>query len=102
VPIEAGMVLSNEPGFYLAGGYGIRLENLLLTQPAELPDAAKPFLRFETLTWAPFDRRLLDAEMMTTAERAWIDAYHAHVLAKVRPSLEPETRDWLAAACAPL
>ncbi|HYZ21380.1 MAG TPA: aminopeptidase P family protein [Rhodopila sp.] len=102
VPIEAGMVLSNEPGFYLPGGYGVRLENLLLTQPAELPDAAKPFLRFETLTWAPFDRRLLDADMMTRAERAWIDAYHAQVLDKAGPSLEPEARGWLAAACTPL
>ena len=96
------MVLSNEPGFYLPGGYGVRLENLLLTQPAELPDAAKPFLRFETLTWAPFDRRLLDADMMTRAERAWIDAYHAQVLDKVGPSLQPEARGWLAAACTPL
>ena len=64
VPIAAGMILSNEPGFYLPDHYGIRLENLLLVQPADLPGAAKPFLRFETLTLAPFDTRLIDPGML--------------------------------------
>ena len=64
VPIAAGMILSNEPGFYLPDHYGIRLENLLLVQPADLPGAAKPFLRFETLTFAPFDRRLIDPTLL--------------------------------------
>ena len=77
VPIEAGMILSNEPGYYLPGAHGIRLENLLLVQPAELPSASKPFLKFETLTLAPFDRRLIDPEMLDASELAWLNAYHA-------------------------
>ena len=102
VPIAAGMILSNEPGLYLPDRYGIRLENLLLVQPAELPDAAKPFLRFETLTLAPFDRRLIEPAMLDAGERAWLDAYHARVLAEVGPGLDGASRDWLAGACAPL
>ena len=103
VPLAAGMILSDEPGFYLPGAYGIRLENLLLVQPApDLPGAHKPFLAFETLTLAPFDRRLIDVPMLTRAERAWIDTYHARVLAEVGPALDGPARDWLAAACQPL
>ena len=103
VPLAAGMILSDEPGFYLPGAYGIRLENLLLVQPApDLPGARKPFLAFETLTLAPFDRRLIDVPMLTRPERAWLDAYHARVLAKVGPALDAPARDWLAAACRPL
>jgi Xaa-Pro aminopeptidase len=102
VPIAAGMILSNEPGYYLPDHYGIRLENLLLVQPADLPNASTPFLRFETLTLAPFDTRLLDAAMMTPPERDWLDAYHARVLAEVGPMLEAKTRAWLTEACAPI
>jgi Xaa-Pro aminopeptidase len=96
------MVLSNEPGYYLPGHYGIRLENLLLVQPVELPGATKPFLRFETLTLAPFDRQLIDPALLAADERAWVDAYHARVLADVGPQLDPTAGAWLAAACAPL
>jgi Xaa-Pro aminopeptidase len=96
------MILSNEPGFYLPGGYGIRLENLILAVEAEFPQAAKPFLRFETLTWAPFDRRLIDTALLTKAEVDWINSYHAQVEAIVGPALEGEERAWLAAACASL
>jgi Xaa-Pro aminopeptidase len=102
VPIAPGMILSNEPGFYLPDHYGIRLENLLLVQPADLLAAAKPFLCFETLTLAPFDRRLIDAAMLDHGEIAWLDAYHARVLREVGPSLAAPTRTWLEAACAPL
>ncbi len=102
VPIAEGMILSDEPGFYLPGHYGIRLENLLLVQTADMPDAKKPFLRFETLTLAPFDRHLLDPAMLTHAERAWLDAYHARVLAEIGPLLEGDVRAWLASACQPL
>ena len=77
IAIEAGMLLSNEPGFYLPGGYGIRLENLIMAQEAAFPGAGKPFLRFETMTWAPFDRRLIAPWLLTGAEVAWLDAYHA-------------------------
>jgi Xaa-Pro aminopeptidase len=99
IPIEAGMILSNEPGYYLPRAYGIRLENLLLVRDAELQSASKPFLRFETLTLAPFDRRLIDPAMLDAFELAWLNAYHARVLNEVAPHLGAGMRDWLAAAC---
>jgi Xaa-Pro aminopeptidase len=102
IPIAAGMILSNEPGFYLPDHYGIRLENLLLVQPADLPGAGKPFLRFETLTLAPFDRRLLEPALLTADERTWLDHYHARVLETVGPALDPPARAWLTGVCAPL
>ncbi len=102
VPIAPGMILSDEPGFYSPGDYGIRLENLLLVQPADLPSAVKPFLRFETLTLAPFDRALIQPSLLDGWERDWLDAYHARVLATVGPSLEPPVRSWLATACVPI
>jgi len=103
VPIRAGMILSDEPGFYLPGRYGIRIENLLLACDAPaLPGQAKPFLAFETLTLAPYDRALLDASLLSPAERAWVDAYHARVLAEVGPLCDAATRRWLEGACAPL
>lgn len=100
VAIAPGMILSDEPGYYLPDCYGIRLENLLMVQKADLPDASKPFLRFETLTLAPFDRRLIDPALLDSAERDWLNAYHARVLAEVGPHLDPSARAWLEAACA--
>lgn len=101
VPLRPGMVLSNEPGFYKPGGYGIRIENLLLVRAAaELPDQAKPFLEFETLTLAPYDRRLILPALLTDAERAQINAYHGRVLREIGPLLPPDTLAWLKAACA--
>jgi len=102
VAIREGMILSNEPGFYATGEYGIRLENLLLVAPAALPGAAKPFLEFETLTLAPFDRALLDPALMDATERTWLDAYHARVLAEVAPLVDGATAAWLERACAPI
>jgi len=102
VPLREGMILSDEPGFYAPGEYGIRLENLLLVVPADLPEAHRPFLQFETLTLAPFDRALIEPSLLTAEERAWLDAYHARVLAEVAPLVEEATRAWLGAACAPL
>jgi Xaa-Pro aminopeptidase len=102
VPLAVGMILSNEPGYYLPGQYGIRLENLLLVQPAELPGSAKPFLQFETLTLAPFDRRLIEPQLLDRAEIAWLNAYHARVAEQVGPALPIDARDWLDAVCAPL
>lgn len=102
VPLREGMILSDEPGFYAAGEYGIRQENLLLVKRAEVSGARKMFLEFETLTLAPFDRRLIDPALLTPAEHAWIDAYHARVLAEVAPQVEGPIADWLRAACAPL
>jgi len=99
--LAEGMILSNEPGFYLPGAYGIRLENLLLVQPAET-QGTKKFFRFETLTWAPFDRTLIKTDLLSPSEVAWLDAYHARVLALVGPNVPIDVRDWLNAACAPL
>jgi Xaa-Pro aminopeptidase len=91
-----GMILSNEPGYYKAGHYGIRLENLIVvTEPQAIPGGEKPMHGFETLTLAPFDRRLIVAEMLTAEERAWLDAYHARVAAEIGPMLEGEDRAWL-------
>ena len=102
VPLEAGMILSDEPGYYAPGRFGIRLENLLLVQPADIPAATKPFLRFETLTLAPFDRRLIEPALLTLDEVAWIDSYHARVLAELGPLVPDATRHWLENATAPL
>ncbi|TVQ56649.1 MAG: aminopeptidase P family protein [Rhodobacteraceae bacterium] len=102
-PLVAGMILSNEPGCYLEGRFGIRIENLIVVSPAEpLPDGARPMMGFETLTWVPIDRRLIDPGLLDPAERAWLDAYHAAVLEKIGPQVDAETAAWLAAACAPL
>ncbi len=96
-PLEVGMILSNEPGFYLPGEYGIRLENLVLVQPTA--PAGKPFLRFETLTWAPFDRILIEPTLLSSKERAWLDDYHAQVLHHVAPHVPSDVRAWLHQAC---
>ncbi len=99
VPLEAGMILSDEPGFYLPGAYGIRLENLLLVQPTEKNPAdgpsGKPFLRFETLTLAPFARRLIRPELLSPAALAWLDAYHTRVRNTVGAALSAPERTWL-------
>jgi Xaa-Pro aminopeptidase len=99
IPIAAGMILSNEPGYYLPSSHGIRLENLLLVQDAELTSASKPFLRFETLSLAPFDRRLIDPSMLDGWELAWLNAYHVLVANQVGPHLDAAARGWLANAC---
>ncbi len=101
VPLGIGMILSDEPGYYEPGAYGIRLENLLLVQPAEFP-GPRPFLRFEVLTLAPFDRTLIDTALLSAAERAWLDAYHARVAAEIGPKLTGAARDWLLEVCRPL
>lgn len=102
VPIQPGMILSDEPGYYLPGHYGIRIENLLLAREATpRPDQAKPFLEFETLTLAPYSRALLDPALLTPAELVWVNEYHARVLAEIGPLLEAPVRGWLAAECAP-
>ncbi len=101
VPIAEGMILSDEPGFYLPGQYGIRIENLLLAR-ADEAGAGRPFLRFETLTLAPYARALIVPGMLTAAERDWVDGYHARVLAEVGPALDAGTAAWLGEACAPL
>jgi Xaa-Pro aminopeptidase len=102
-PLKRGMILSNEPGYYRAGAYGIRIENLILvTEAAPVADAEKPLNAFETLTLAPIDRRLVEPALMTADETAWLDAYHARVRDTLAPLLDAPTRAWLIAATAPL
>jgi Xaa-Pro aminopeptidase len=99
-PLAAGMILSNEPGYYKTGEYGIRIENLVLVVPREIDGAEKEMLGFETLTFAPIDRRLVDANMLDADELGWLNCYHAHVLAKIGPNLSGADLEWLQAACA--
>jgi len=103
-PLRAGMMLSNEPGYYKAGEYGIRIENLLLIVPAAIPggDRERTMLRFETLTFAPIERTLIDPALLTRDERDWLDAYHADVIARIGPDLDIAERAWLNAKCAPI
>ena len=102
VPLREGMILSDEPGFYEAGRYGIRIENLLLVRRDAAVPGPRPFLCFETLTLVPYDRRLIDPALLTAAERAQVDAYHARVRSEVGPLLDAASRAWLEAATAPL
>jgi Xaa-Pro aminopeptidase len=103
VALEPGMVLSNEPGLYREGEYGIRLENLVLvTPPAPIKGGSREMLGFETLTLVPFDRRLIDTSMLTREEKAWLDAYHAEVRRKIEPLLKSDDRPWLRHATAPI
>ena len=101
-PLHAGMIMSNEPGYYKAGEYGIRIENLVLVVPAPLAGAEQPMLAFETITFAPIDRTLIDPALMTSAEIAWLDAYHADVRTKLAHGLDDDEREWFTAATAPL
>ncbi|WP_084582584.1 aminopeptidase P family protein [Sphingomonas azotifigens] len=101
-PLRAGMFLSNEPGYYKAGEYGIRIENLVHIVERTIPGGDKPMLAFETLTFAPIERSLIVPALLTPEERAWLDAYHAEVLAIVGPQLEGADRAWLEAKCAPI
>jgi Xaa-Pro aminopeptidase len=102
-PLEPGMIISNEPGYYKAGAYGIRIENLILVEePRAVPGGEREMLGFETLTLAPIDRRLILPALLAERERAWLDAYHARVRAEISPDLGPEDRAWLEAATAPL
>ena len=102
-PLKRGMILSNEPGYYKPGAYGIRIENLVLV--VEAPAAAggeKPLNTFETLTMVPFDRRLIDRTMLTAEEESWLEIYHARVAGALVPLVDAETRPWLDLATQPL
>ncbi len=104
LPLEVGMILSNEPGYYREGAFGIRIENLIVVQTAPaLPGGdVRAQLCFETLTFAPIDRRLVVLAMLSPDERTWLNGYHAEVLVKIGPRVGADVRDWLKAACAPL
>ncbi len=102
VALEPGMIVSNEPGYYRTGHYGIRIENLVVVCEVDIPGAERPMLGFETLTLAPIDRHLIDRDLLTAAEAAWVDAYHARVRETVGPLVDPLTAAWLAEATRPL
>ena len=96
LPLQLGNVLSNEPGYYKTGEYGIRIENLIVVIESDKPG----FYEFETLTLAPIDRNLLDLELLTPAERNWLNAYHQQVRKTVGPLVDAEVRSWLDSATA--
>ncbi len=102
VALEPGMILSNEPGYYREGAFGIRLENLIVVQDAPALGDNRDQLCFETLTWVPIDTRLIDLDLLGPAEKDWINGYHAEVLALIGPRLEAETLSWLRHTCAPI
>ena len=104
VPLKPGMILSNEPGYYREGDFGIRTENLIVTETAQ-PLAGgdnRTMLSFETITFAPIDRDLIDVAMLTEKERAWLNAYHQETLDKVALNCSPTTQIWMKRACAPI
>ncbi|MFL5207807.1 MAG: aminopeptidase P family protein [Microvirga sp.] len=97
-PLKRGMILSNEPGYYKTGQYGIRIENLVLVERREIAGAEREMMGFETLTFAPIDRALIEATLLTADEREWLDAYHARVREVLTPELDEATRAWLVEA----
>jgi len=102
-PLEVGMIVSNEPGHYKEGEYGIRIENLLVITPPDIPEGGdRMMLGFETLTFVPIDRNLIFADILTVEERNWLNAYHAEVFEKVNGLVSNATLLWLKKACAPV
>jgi Xaa-Pro aminopeptidase len=104
VPLEPGMILSNEPGYYREGAFGIRIENLVVVEDAPRLKGGddRRMLRFRTLTYVPIDRRLIDPGMMAPDERAWLDAYHSEVREKVGPRVDGAAARWILQATSPL
>jgi len=103
IALKTGMIVSNEPGYYKTGEYGIRIENLqYVTQPAEVNGGERKMLGFETLTLAPIHRGLIDVDMLRRAERHYINDYHARVWDTLSPLVEADIKAWLKTACAPL
>ncbi|MDE8348228.1 MAG: aminopeptidase P family protein [Acidocella sp.] len=106
VPLQAGMILSNEPGYYLPGSYGIRLENLILVKNAPFSDSTRKFLRFETLTLVPFDHALIDPALLAPGAINWLNSYHAEVhqrlAAQLNPTRDAQTLAWLSQATGPI
>jgi Xaa-Pro aminopeptidase len=104
VPLAEGMILSNEPGYYREGAFGIRIENLVVVRKDTPPPGgeARDWLGFETLTLVPIDRRLILPDLLTQGERDWLNAYHARVQAEISDLLTISAREWLVAACAPI
>jgi len=102
-PLETGIIVSNEPGHYKEGVYGIRIENLLVVTPPTIPEGGDRKMHgFETLTFVPIDRHLILVDMLTPNERDWLNAYHAEVFEKVNSFVSAVTSEWLKSACAPI
>ncbi|MCR9269915.1 MAG: aminopeptidase P family protein [Hyphomonadaceae bacterium] len=102
-PLMPGMIVSNEPGYYREGAYGIRIENLQYVTPAEDIDGGdRPMLGFECLTFAPLARDLIEPGLLSPEERDWVDDYHQRVLSEIGPLVDGDVADWLARACLPL
>ncbi|HEU4809541.1 MAG TPA: aminopeptidase P family protein [Sphingomicrobium sp.] len=101
-PLQAGMLISNEPGYYKTGEYGIRIENLVLVVEKTIEGGEKEMLGFETVTFAPIDRRLIRKDMLSPGEIAWLDGYHRQVVEKIGGNLTGADRQWLEEACAPI
>lgn len=102
-PLMPGMIVSNEPGFYKEGAYGIRIENLQYVTPAEdIAGGDRPMLGFECLTFAPLARNLIDTDLLSSEERDWVDDYHQRVLAEIGDLVDGEVKEWLEQACQPL
>ena len=101
-PLAAGMLISNEPGYYKTGEYGIRIENLVLVVEKKIAGAEKEMLGFETVTFAPIDRRLIKKDMLSPGEIAWLDDYHRQVVEKIGGNLTGADHEWLEKACAPI
>jgi Xaa-Pro aminopeptidase len=99
VPLEPGMILSNEPGYYREGHYGIRIENLIIVERRVVPGAEREMHGFETITFCPYERALIDKALLDPGEMAWINAYHREVFAKIGPLVVGEVKAWLEAAC---
>ena len=102
VPLAEGMILSNEPGLYRAGAWGIRIENLILVERRAIAGGERAMLGFETLTFAPIQRDLIRLDLLDRDEELWIDSYHAEVRAIVGPLVETDVRAWLEGATRPL
>jgi Xaa-Pro aminopeptidase len=98
VALQPGMIVSNEPGYYKTGAYGIRIENLVAVKEAQIEGADRRYLEFETLTLAPIDLNCVDVSLLTPQEKAWLNAYHARVREVVAPQVDDATRTWLTEA----
>ncbi|MFQ3183904.1 MAG: Xaa-Pro aminopeptidase [Alteromonas macleodii] len=103
-PLEVGMILSNEPGYYREGKFGIRIENLIVVKEAEAIAGgdAREMLDFETLTFVPLDRRLINHKLLSSGERTWINCYHSDILKKIAPLVDGAALKWLISVCAPI
>jgi len=103
IALEPGMIVSNEPGYYKTGEYGIRIENLqYVTEAKAIPGGERKMLGFANLTWAPIHRDLIDRDMLSRAERDYINHYHGLVLEKIGPCVDGDVLAWLKTACSPL